>query len=162
MAEYFDPFTKKTPMESESKNILQVKKLNPKAILPTRGHSGDAGLDLYTLNDKPIILKPHGFVKVPTGIAIKLPEGTTGLVQPRSSAFGRGLWVHGVIDSPYVGEVFLMITNLSDHDIAIEPFSRYAQMVIVKYENIVVAEVSELPTTERGDRGFGSSGLGVK
>jgi dUTP pyrophosphatase len=141
-------------------NKLLIKKLDPKAILPTKGYKGDGGLDIYTFNNKPVILGSGDMVKVPTGLTMKIPDGTVGLIQPRSSAYGRSLYVHGVLDATYTGEVYLVFKNLSKNDMVIEPFSRYAQMVLVKYEEVGIEEVNELPKTERSEKGFGSSGIG--
>lgn len=143
-------------------NKLLVKKLDPKAILPSKGYKGDGGLDLYTFNDKPVLIKPREIVKISTGLAMKIPDGTVGLIQPRSSSYGRGLYVHGVLDSGYVSTVYLVFQNHSEYELVIEPFSRYAQMVLVKYEEVLIESVDELPETERGGKGFGSSGLKSK
>jgi dUTP pyrophosphatase len=134
---------------------LLIKVLNPNAKLPRRGTEGAGGWDLFGLYDKPFIVKPYHPVRIPTGIALTLPEGTVGLVRPRSSAFGKGLLVNGTIDSDYTGEAFVVLINLSPWPVTLEPGIAYAQLIITKYEVPELKVVEELPQTKRGDKGFG-------
>ncbi|MEM5820962.1 MAG: dUTP diphosphatase [Candidatus Aenigmatarchaeota archaeon] len=137
---------------------LKVKKLVKEAKLPERKREGDAGLDLYCIED--VIIKPKEIKLVSTGIAIEIPKGYFGLIKDRSGLATKGLHVlAGVIDENYRGEVKVVLVNLSDEEIKIEKFSRIAQLIIIPYLKVDVKEVEELSDSERGEKGFGSSGL---
>jgi dUTP pyrophosphatase len=140
---------------------LRVRRVDPRAVLPTRAYSGDAGLDLYALDEAE--LGPGERASVRTGIALEIPEGQAGLVLPRSGLARRhGISVvnaPGLIDAGYRGEVEVLLLN-TDRS---EPFSitagdRIAQLVIVSVHAPEVLEVQELALSERGSGGFGSSG----
>ena len=140
---------------------LRVRRVDPRAVLPTRAYSGDAGLDLYALHEAE--LGPRERASVRTGIALEIPEGQAGLVLPRSGLARRhGISVvnaPGLIDAGYRGEVEVLLLN-TDRS---EPFSigagdRIAQLVIVSVHTPEVLEVQELALSERGSGGFGSSG----
>jgi dUTP pyrophosphatase len=140
---------------------LRVRRVDPRAVLPTRAYSGDAGLDLYALDQAE--LGPGERASVRTGIALEIPEGQAGLVLPRSGLARRhGISVvnaPGLIDAGYRGEVEVLLLN-TDRS---EPFSigagdRIAQLVIVSVHTPEVLEVQELALSERGSGGFGSSG----
>ena len=141
---------------------LPVLRLDPDLPLPAYARSGDAGVDLVARED--VTLAPAGGrALVPTGIAIALPDGYAGFVQPRSGlAFKHGvtcLNTPGLIDSGYRGELKVCLLN---HD-PIEPFDvkrgeRIAQLVIQAVEQVDFVEVEVLDESERGDKGFGSSG----
>lgn len=140
---------------------ILVSKLHPAAIVPTYAKPGDAGADLYAIEEK--TLRPGERSLVKTGIAIALPEGFVGLVHPRSGlALKNGISVvntPGTIDSGYRGEIGVVLIN---HDLN-ESFSvkvgdRIAQLVIQKFENAVFKIVSELPPSERSSGGYGSTG----
>jgi dUTP pyrophosphatase len=141
---------------------LPVLRLDPDLPLPAYARSGDAGVDLVARED--VTLAPAGGrALVPTGIAIALPDGYAGFVQPRSGlAFKHGvtcLNTPGLIDSGYRGELKVCLIN---HD-PIEPFDvkrgeRIAQLVIQAVEQVDFVEVEVLDESERGDKGFGSSG----
>ena len=135
-------------------NELQVKRLTSSAILPTRGSDGAAGLDLYADGEAYAYM-----VSVSTGIAVAIPHGYVGLVWPRSGlAWEREVQVlGGVIDSDYRGEVRVMLT--SSTPLWINPGDRIAQLLIQPVGMCGVKEVSELPDTERGVDGFGSTGV---
>ncbi|MEM1634296.1 MAG: dUTP diphosphatase, partial [Nanopusillaceae archaeon] len=106
---------------------LKVKKLVKEAKLPERKREGDAGLDLYCIED--VIIKPKEIKLVSTGIAIEIPKGYFGLIKDRSGLATKGLHVlAGVIDENYRGEVKVVLVNLSDEEIKIEKFSRIAQL----------------------------------
>lgn len=141
---------------------ILVSKLHPAAIVPTYAKPGDAGADLYAIEEK--TLRPGERSLVKTGIAIALPEGFVGLVHPRSGlALKNGISVvntPGTIDSGYRGEIGVVLIN---HDLN-ESFSvkvgdRIAQLVIQKFENAVFKIVSELPPSERSSGGYGSTGI---
>ena len=137
-------------------------RLDPDLPLPAYARVGDAGVDLVARED--VTLAPAGGrALVATGIAIALPEGYAGLVQPRSGlAFKHGVTVlntPGLIDSGYRGELKVCLIN---HD-PTEPFEvtrgeRIAQLVVQAVENVTFVEVDSLDESERGDKGFGSSG----
>ena len=142
---------------------LKIKKLDPRAVLPTRATPGRAGMDLYALLDAPLTILPGQRAGVPTGIAIGLPSPeTVGLVYARSGlATKHGLTLSncvGVIDSDYTGELRVGMVNLSDEPYTIEPGERIAQLVIAPVLLPAVEEVAELEKTARGDGGFGSTG----
>ena len=144
--------------------MLRVKKLHKEAVLPVRGSPGAAGYDL-TSTESHIILPGHRAI-VGTGIALELPEGTYGRVAPRSGlAVKNGLQVGaGVVDRDYRGELKVVIFN---HDISnsytIKPGYRVAQLVLEKIDCPEVEEILDtLQETERGDGGFGSTGISQK
>lgn len=140
---------------------LKFKKLEEWAKIPTPPREGDAGLDLFVSDKFPsfFMLNPGMMVMVDTGLAIELPEGTVGLVRPRSSAFKKGILVEGVIDSSYTGSAKLMIRNIGKDCVIIEPGKAYAQLVVLNYNQITeLEEVTELKKTERGESGWGSTG----
>jgi dUTP pyrophosphatase len=140
---------------------LKVRRLDARARLPTRAYPGDAGLDLYALEDA--ALDPGERASVGTGIAIEIPDGEAGLVLPRSGLAARhGIALvnaPGLIDSGYRGEVVVLLLN-TDHDsgFTITAGDRIAQLVLVKVQTPEVVEVEELAVSERGAGGFGSSG----
>ncbi|MGA0237977.1 MAG: dUTP diphosphatase [Acidimicrobiales bacterium] len=141
---------------------LPVLRLDPDLPLPAYARPGDAGVDLVARED--VVLAPAGGrALVPTGIAIALPDGYAGFVQPRSGlAVKHGvtcLNTPGLIDSGYRGELKVCLVN---HD-PTEPFAvkrgeRIAQLVVQAVEQVEFVEVEALDESERGDKGFGSSG----
>ncbi len=139
--------------------VLKVKKLRPDAVLPVRKRKGDAGLDLYAVED--VVLKPGEWKAVPTGIAVEIPEGHFGLIKDRSGlALKHALHcLAGVVDENYRGEVKVVMINLGGEEFKVKRGTRIAQFLIVPYLSVDVEEVEELSDTERGERGFGSSGL---
>jgi dUTP pyrophosphatase len=140
---------------------LKVRRLDPRARVPTRAYPGDAGLDLHALEDG--ALEPGERAAVRTGIAIEIPEGEAGLVLPRSGLAARhGIALvnaPGLIDSGYRGEIVVLLLN-TDPSAAFEMAAgdRIAQLVLVKVQTPEVVEVEELAVSERGAGGFGSSG----
>lgn len=142
---------------------LKIKKIDPRAVLPSRATPGSAGMDLRALLDEPLAVPPGGRVSVPTGIAIGLPSPeTVGLVYARSGlAVKHGLALSngvGVIDSDYTGELRVGLVNLSDATYTIEPGERIAQLVIAPVLLPEIVETDELEQTVRGAGGFGSTG----
>jgi len=140
---------------------LRVKKLRDDAALPTRAHSGDAGLDLSACET--VTIAPGERATVGTGLAVTIPDDHAGLVVPRSGLAQRhGLSIvntPGVIDTGYRGEVRVVLLNTDrEHPFTIESGMRIAQLLVVPARVVEVVEVSELPGSARGTNGFGSSG----
>lgn len=143
------------------RSTLRVVRLDPRATLPTRAHSGDAGLDLHAL--EPAVLEPGERQSVGTGIAVEIPDGQAGLVLPRSGLAARhGISVvnaPGLIDAGYRGEIRVLLLNTDRTEpFAVAAGARIAQLVLVRVELAVPAEVEVLEASERGADGFGSSG----
>ncbi len=141
---------------------VSIKRLDPTVELPSYAYEGDAGLDLRA--NATVDIAPHERALVPTGIAIALPDGYAGFVQPRSGmALKRGLSIAntpGLIDAHYRGELKVIAVNLDAHEtIHIERGERIAQLVIQQVPVVHLVEVDELDETDRGDGGFGSSGV---
>ncbi|HJG37487.1 MAG TPA: dUTP diphosphatase [Enorma phocaeensis] len=140
---------------------VRIKRLDKSVQIPSYAYEGDAGLDLRANDD--MIIEPHCRVLVPTGLAIALPEGYAGFVQPRSGmALKLGLSIAntpGLIDSHYRGELKIICINLDPKEaIHIERGERIAQLVIQRVPIVDLVEVDELDETDRGTGGFGSSG----
>ena len=141
---------------------LNVKRLDPELPLPAYAYEGDAGLDLQSAVS--IDVQPGERALVPTGLAIALPDGYAGFVQPRSGlAIKKGLSIvntPGLIDAHYRGELKVIVINLDAHEpIHIERGNRIAQLVIQRVPVVDLVEVDELDETDRGTGGFGSSGV---
>ena len=146
------------PRQSIMSRLL-VKRLNEHAIIPARGSVGAVGYDLYSSVDTCVALKNRTLVE--TGIAITLPPGTYGRVAPRSGlAVKKGIQVGaGVIDPDYTGEVKVLLFNDGEGDFVIKKGDRIAQLIIERCETPPIEEVDSLDATERGEGGFGSTGL---
>lgn len=131
--------------------------------LPQYATSQSAGMDLRANIDVPVVLKSLERQLIPTGLHIALPEGYEAQIRPRSGLaikFGiTCLNTPGTIDSDYRGEVGVILVNLSNEDFVIEPGERIAQMVINKFEQAKLVEVKILDDTERGEGGFGHTGV---
>lgn len=142
--------------------IINLKKVNENAVIPTRGSEFAAGYDLYACIDEDIVVKAGETVKVPTGIAVEIPEGYAGLVYARSGlATKKGLAPAnkvGVVDADYRGEILVFLHNHSNNDAVIEAKERVAQLVVTPFLSVEFNEVSELSETVRGEGGFGSTG----
>lgn len=141
---------------------IKFRKTHPDAIEPSYSTQGAAGLDLHARIPHEIYLQPGVRFTCPTGIAIELPEGFEAQVRPRSGlAIKQGLGVinaPGTIDADYRGEICALLINHGEQAIKIEPGMRIAQMVIAPFVRVNLTRHDELSDTERGDRGFGSSG----
>lgn len=141
---------------------INIKKLSSTAIIPSLGTNDSAGVDLSADISENILIKPNEVVKIPTGIAVALPENTFGAIYARSGlATKQGLRpanCTGVIDRDYRGEIIVAIRNDSDEARVIEPGQRIAQMVVIPYVGIDFVEVDSLDETERDTGGFGSTG----
>lgn len=141
--------------------ILKFKKLSDKAMIPFYGSEGSAGLDLTAIS----VVDDGNNLIYNTGIAVKIPDGYVGLLFPRSSVYKQNLVMAnsvGVIDSDYTGEIKIIFKKLPDILNIFKSFipgDRIAQLVIVPYPKLILEEVSELPKTERGANGFGSTGV---
>lgn len=141
---------------------VPIKRLDPSVELPTYVYTGDAGLDLRSNED--LVLAPHERRLIATGLAVAIPEGYAGFVQPRSGlALREGLSMAntpGLIDSHYRGELKVCAVNLdNEKPIHIERGERIAQLVIQRVPIVNLIEVDELDETDRGSGGFGSSGV---
>ena len=130
--------------------------------LPQYATELSAGLDLRANIDTPIELKPMERVLVPTGLFIELHKGYEAQIRPRSGlAFKNGITVlnsPGTIDADYRGEIKVILINHSSSDFVIERGMRIAQMVVARYEHVILEEVQSLEDTLRGEKGFGSTG----
>ena len=140
---------------------IEVTRLDRSLPLPTYARPGDAGLDLLAAEDAE--LKPGERAAIATGIAIAIPEGFAGFVHPRSGrALNEGLTVAnapGTIDGGYRGEVKVILVNLDlNEPVYVSRGDKIAQLVIQKVETAQLAEVEELPASDRGEGGFGSTG----
>jgi len=138
---------------------IKIKKLHKDAIMPHYAHDGDAGMDLYAVED--IILWPHEPVAVPTGISIELPKGYVGLVWGKSGlALKEGITtVAGVIDSGYRGEYKVVLLNTTEQYYYIDKGDKVAQLLIQPVMQAEIEESQELSETSRGAGGFGSTGM---
>jgi dUTP pyrophosphatase len=138
---------------------ILIKKLKADAKMPTFAKKGDAGMDLYSAQD--VVLRPGQRISCRTGIAIKIPEGYVGLVWDKSGLshkFGIKT-LGGVFDSNYAGEYLVGLINLSGEDFEIKNGQKIAQLLIQKIEIPNIEIVEDLPRTNRGSEGFGSTGL---
>ena len=140
---------------------LRVQRLRPDAVLPQRAYVDDAGLDLASCER--VTLGPGERATVATGLALAIPPGYAGFVQPRSGLAARhGITIvnsPGLIDAGYRGEVLVVLLNTDAAEpFTVEPGMRIAQLVLVQLPPFELVEVEELVTTERGARGHGSSG----
>jgi dUTP pyrophosphatase len=139
---------------------LPIRRLRPDAVIPRRAYEGDAGLDLSACERAEI--GPGERAVVGTGLAVAIPEGHAGFVQPRSGLASRhGITIvntPGLVDSGYRGELRVVLLNTDpEQAFVVEPGMRIAQLVVVPVAAPDPIEVDELPATERGVRGFGSS-----
>jgi dUTP pyrophosphatase len=139
---------------------LPIRRLRPDAVLPRRAYSGDAGLDLSACER--VVLGPGERAVVGTGLAVAIPDGYAGFVQPRSGLAARSgisfVNAPGLVDSGYRGEIRVVLLNTDrEHAFTVEPGMRIAQLVVLQVPEVEPVEVEELPESERGVRGFGSS-----
>lgn len=140
---------------------MRVKRLSPDAILPKYAHQGDAGLDLYAARD--LVIPPSEVRVVPTGIAVELPLGTEAGIRPRSGLARE--WTVTVLNSPgtidegYRGEIGVVLINHGSKTFHVKRGARVGQLVIQRRLEVEVLEVDRLSETDRGDGGFGSTGV---
>jgi dUTP pyrophosphatase len=147
--------------EAPPGNSLRIRRLDPRAVVPTRAYADDAGLDLYAVEDA--LLEPGARASVGTGISVEIPAGHAGFVLPRSGLAQRhGIALvnaPGLIDSGYRGELRILLLNTDPREpCVIAAGDRIAQLVLTRVETPPVIEVDELSVSERGSGGFGSSG----
>lgn len=146
---------------ADAVDVLIVR-LDPGLPLPSRAHPGDAGLDLYCAHD--VTLAPGERASVATGIAVALPSGCAAFVHPRSGlALRHGLAMvnaPGTIDAGYRGEISVLLLNTDRAaEIALRRGDRIAQLVVQRLPDVVLHEVQQLPGSQRGSGGFGSTGV---
>jgi dUTP pyrophosphatase len=139
---------------------VAFRKLRDDAVVPSRAYDGDAGLDLASCEH--VVLEPGERATVGTGLAVAVPDGYAGFVQPRSGLAARhGITIvnaPGLVDAGYRGEVRVVLLNTDSREpFVVEPGMRIAQLVVVPIASAEPVEVEELPESERGVRGFGSS-----
>lgn len=138
---------------------IKIKKLREDAILPSYAHSGDAGMDFYSVGD--FVLEQGQRMAIPTGISMELPEGYVALVWGKSGlAVKNGVAIlGGVIEHTYRGEYKILVLNTGYDDLIIKKGQKIAQVLIQPIVSAEIKEVEELSETVRGENGFGSSGL---
>jgi dUTP diphosphatase len=145
-------------------SMVQIKKLRENAVLPARGSAFAAGYDLCACleGDETVIIPPHHTVKIGTGLAFALPEGTFGAVFARSGLASkqdlRPANCVGVVDSDYRGECFVALHNDSNEERTVRHGDRVAQLVLLPFLPMEFEQVDTLPETVRGEGGFGSTG----
>jgi dUTP pyrophosphatase len=139
-------------------DVLRFKQLDPRAVLPSRGSSFAAGLDICSIED--LIIEPHQRASARTGLAVAIPHGFYGRVAPRSGlAIKHGLDVlAGVIDSDYRGELCCILYNTSDAPITLAAGSKICQLIIEQIITPNATWAADLDETARGAGGFGSTG----
>ncbi len=136
---------------------MNVKKLDPRAKLPLRAHPTDSGADLFALEHT--VLAPRAITKVRTGIAVELPENTSGIIWGKSSVESKAVKaMAGLVDAPYRGELIVCMYNLNDTEFVFEAGQKIAQLVVLPTLYPSFEEVTELSDTTRGEGGFGSTG----
>ena len=137
---------------------LRFKRLDPRALLPTRGSSQSAGLDIYAIDD--LIIGPAERVLARTGLAVAIPEGYYGRIAPRSGlATQKGLdTLAGVVDSDYRGEILCLLYNAGEESIQLPAQSKICQLIIEKIITPAAVWADEITDTDRGSGGFGSTG----
>lgn len=140
---------------------LKIKKLNKNAKLPEYARKGDAGMDIFSIEER--IIKSGENALIKTGIAIELPENTEAQIRPRSGLALKHMITllnsPGTIDEGYRGEIGVIIINHGKKDFFVEKGMKIAQMVIKPIMRVSIKEVNKLSDTERGKGGFGSTGL---
>lgn len=140
---------------------VAFRKLHPAAVLPSYAHEGDAGMDLSSVEE--VTVPPHGRALVATGLAIELPLGTEAQVRPRSGMAAKyGITVlnaPGTIDAGYRGEIKVILLNTDAAEFRVEPGMRIAQLVVAPVAQVQVSWTEQLGESDRGTRGFGSSGI---
>ena len=140
---------------------IKIKKLSPEAIIPNYAHEGDAGMDVYSIED--VILKPGDRALIPTGLSFEIPRGFEIQVRPKSGlALKQGLTIvntPGTLDSGYRGELGVILLNTSNAYYEVKKGEKIAQIILARYEEAKIEEVTELADSSRGEDGYGSTGL---
>ncbi len=136
---------------------MKVKKITPEAKLPSYGHKGDAGMDLFSSVEH--VLARGAVYAVPTGIKVEIPRGYVGLIWDKSGISLKGVHrLAGVVDAGYRGEVKVVLINWGQSPLFIEKGMKIAQLLIQTIEEVEVVEVEDLEDSSRGEGGFGSTG----
>ena len=139
---------------------VKIKKLHSNAVIPKYAKPGDAGMDLTAVS---VDFGDWNYLTYHTGLAIEIPEGYVGLLFPRSSIYKTGQQLSnsvGVIDSGYRGEIMMKFTrDVESEEIAYKPGDRIGQIMILPYPQVEFQEVEEIEKTDRGEGGFGSTGI---
>lgn len=136
---------------------MNVKKLSPRAKLPHRAHPTDSGADLFAAERT--VLPARAITKVHTGVAVELPENTSGIIWGKSSVESKGIKaMAGLVDAPYRGELIVCMYNLNDTEFVFEEGDKVAQLVVLPTLYPDFTEAAELTQTARGEGGFGSTG----
>ena len=136
---------------------MKVQKLDPRAKLPQRAHPTDSGADLFALTRT--VLAPRSITKVHTGIAVELPENTSGIIWGKSSVESKGIKaMAGLVDAPYRGELIVCMYNLNDTEFVFEEGQKVAQLVVLPTLYPTFEQADELSDTARAGGGFGSTG----
>ena len=142
---------------------ILVKRVRPGALLPRYMSQLAAGMDLFACLEAPLILEPGQREAVPTGIAVALPPGWELQIRPRSGlALHHGLTLlnsPGTIDADYRGEIRVILANLGQRPFKVEPGMRIAQAILAPVARAEIEETRDLPPTQRGERGFGHTGI---
>jgi dUTP pyrophosphatase len=138
---------------------MLIKKLSKKAITPKKNNESDAGYDLFSTEGGTI--RTNSYKIISTGISISLPKGFYGRIASRSGLASKNAIEvgAGVVDQGFTGEIKVILRNFGDTDFNFEENSKIAQMIITPYESPELEVVDFLPTTDRGEKGFGSSGV---
>ncbi len=144
--------------------MVQIKVVNKgNQPLPKYQTSQSAGMDLRANIDAPVLIKPLDRKLIPTGLHIALPEGYEAQIRPRSGlAIKNGITIMnapGTIDPDYTGDVGVILVNISNEDFVVQPGDRIAQMVINKFEQAEFEVIEKLDETERGEGGYGHTGI---
>lgn len=136
---------------------MKVKLLHSNARMPTRAHSSDSGFDVYAISDA--VVPPHGHLKVELGIALEPPYGHEVQVRGRSGLAGKGVFVHpGTVDQNFRGQIATHLFNHNDKPYFVTTGDRVCQLVVMPIPPVLLLEVTELGFTDRGEKGFGSTG----
>lgn len=150
---------KEREMALRGPQSLYIQRLDPEAMLPTRGSVGSAGLDLYSLREQFVL--PRHQQNIRTGIAMDIPDGMVGMIWPRSGLAAKHMIdvMAGVVDSDYTGEIIVILRNHNDTPFKVRKGERVAQMIIQGYNKLKPVEVDGMPSKgSRGESGFGSTG----
>ena len=143
---------------------IKIKKINPEAIIPHYSHEGDAGMDVYSVEDS--VIKFNERKSISTGLAFEVPRGFEIQVRPKSGlALNNGITIlntPGTLDSGYRGELKVIIFNTSNQSYQVKKGEKIAQIVLARYEEAEIEETNELSQTKRAEGGFGSTGLTKK
>jgi len=148
---------------SPSWPLVKVLKAHQRIEIPRYESAGAAGIDLRAFLDADVTIPPLGRVKIPTGLRLQIPDGFEAQVRPRSGlALNSGITVlnsPGTVDSDYRGDLEVLLVNLSGNEVTVKDGDRIAQLVIASVCRVQLAQAQELSETERGDGGFGSTGI---